>query len=265
MKVVLFCGGLGTRLRELTGEIPKPMVKIGYRPILWYLMKYYAHFGHKDFILCLGYRADVIKQFFLNYEEWISNDFTLSHSKDVKLERNDIEDWNITFVDTGLHANVGQRLMAVRKYVEDEEIFLANYSDGLTDMDLNKMLTTFRESDQVGAFVAVPPSQSFHLVKLEPSGQVTSIRSVRDSDLLINGGYFALRREIFDYMRPGDELVLAPFARLIAERKLLAYRCERFWVMDTFKEQQELTDLYNSGHAPWEVWKRPEDVPGGTR
>ena len=265
MKVVLFCGGLGTRLRELTGEIPKPMVKIGYRPILWYLMKYYAHFGHKDFILCLGYRADVIKQFFLNYEEWISNDFTLSHGKDVKLERNDIEDWNITFVDTGLHANVGQRLMAVRKYVEDEEIFLANYSDGLTDMDLNKMLTTFRESDQVGAFVAVPPSQSFHLVRLEPSGQVTSIRSVRDSDLLINGGYFALRREIFDYMRPGDELVLAPFARLIAERKLLAYRCERFWVMDTFKEQQELTDLYNSGHAPWEVWKRPEDVPGGTR
>ena len=235
MKVVLFCGGLGTRLRELTGEIPKPMVKIGYRPILWHLMKYYAHFGHKDFILCLGYKADVIKQFFLEYEEWISNDFTLSRGgKDLRLERSDIEDWNITFVDTGLHANIGQRLMAVRKYVEDDEIFLANYSDGLTDLDLDKMVRTFRESRHVASFLAVQPSQSFHLVTMAGDGLVSSIRSVKDSDLLINGGFFVLRREIFDYMRPGDELVLAPFERLIAERKLLGYRCERFWCMDTF-------------------------------
>jgi len=258
MKVVLFCGGLGTRLRELTGEIPKPMVKIGYRPILWHLMKYYAHFGHKDFILCLGYKADVIKQFFLNYEEWISNDFTMSRGgKELKLERNDIEDWNITFVDTGLHANIGQRLMAVRRYVENEEMFLANYSDGLTDMDLNRMIETFRATDHVAAFVAAPPSQSFHLVKMEPGGHVTSIKSVKDSDVLINSGFFVLRQRIFEYMRPGDELVLAPFARLIAERKLLGYRCERFWCMDTFKEQQELTDLANSGRAPWELWKTP--------
>jgi glucose-1-phosphate cytidylyltransferase len=256
MKVVLFCGGLGTRLREFTGEIPKPMVKIGYRPILWHLMKYYAHFGHKDFVLCLGYKADVIKQFFLEYEEWISNDFTLSRGgKELKLEKNDIEDWNITFVDTGLHANIGQRLMAVRRYVQDDEVFLANYSDGLTDMNLARMVDSVRATDNVASFVAVPPSQSFHLVKTEPDGHVKSISSVRDSDVLINGGFFVLRREIFDYMRPGDELVQAPFARLIAERKLLAYKYERFWCMDTFKEQQELTDLYNSGHAPWEVWK----------
>lgn len=256
MKVVLFCGGLGTRLREFTGEIPKPMVKIGYRPILWHLMKYYAHFGHKDFVLCLGYKADVIKQFFLNYEEWISNDFTLSRGgKEMQLVRSDIEDWNITFVDTGLHANIGQRLAAVRRYVEDEEIFLANYSDGLTDMDLGKMIDTFRASEHVASFLAVPPSQSFHLVKAEGDGRVTSIQSVRDSDLLINGGFFALRRAIFEYMRPGDELVLGPFNRLIQEKKLLAYRCERFWCMDTFKEQQELTDLYNLGKAPWELWK----------
>ena len=149
MKVVLFCGGLGTRLREYTGEIPKPMVKIGYRPILWHLMKYYAHFGHNDFVLCLGYKADVIKEFFLRYEEWISNDFTLSKGgKELTLENNDIEDWNITFVDTGLHANIGERLVAVRKYVEDEEMFLANYSDGLTDLDLNAMIAQFRASGQ---------------------------------------------------------------------------------------------------------------------
>jgi glucose-1-phosphate cytidylyltransferase len=256
MKVVLFCGGLGTRLREYTGEIPKPMVKIGYRPILWHLMKYYAHYGHKDFVLCLGYKADVIKQFFLNYEEWISNDFTLSKGgKQLTLENNDIEDWNITFVDTGLHANIGERLVAVRKYLDGEEMFLANYSDGLTDMDLDQMISTVRDSDKVASFVAVPPSQSFHLVDLDPKGEVESIRSVSESDVLINGGFFVLRQEVFDYIEPGDELVQAPFSRLIKERKLLGYRYDRFWCMDTFKEQQQLTDLYESGCAPWEVWK----------
>src|SRR5215471_8954268 len=141
MKVVLFCGGLGTRLKDLSENVPKPMVNIGYRPILWHLMKYYAYYGHKDFILCLGYKADVIKQFFLNYEEWISNDFTLSQGgTQLTLANNDIADWNITFVDTGLHTNIGQRLVAVRKYLEGEDVFLANYSDGLTDLDLRQMI-----------------------------------------------------------------------------------------------------------------------------
>jgi glucose-1-phosphate cytidylyltransferase len=255
MKVVLFCGGLGTRLREHTGEIPKPMVKIGYRPILWHLMKYYAHFGHKDFVLCLGYKADVIKEFFLRYEEWISNDFTLQGGKEVTLENNDIEDWNITFVDTGLHANIGQRLVAVRRYLEGEDVFLANYSDGLTDMDLGKMIAEVEATDSVASFIAVPPSQSFHLVDLEPRGSVTSIRPVAESGLLINGGFFVLRQEIFDFIEPGEELVIEPFRRLIEKQLLLGYRCDRFWCMDTFKEQQQLTDIYNSGRAPWEVWR----------
>jgi glucose-1-phosphate cytidylyltransferase len=265
MKVVLFCGGLGTRLREYTGEIPKPMVKIGYRPILWHVMKYYASFGHTDFVLCLGYKADVIKEFFLHYEEWISNDFTLSKGgRELTLENNDIEDWNITFVDTGLHANIGERLVAVRKYVEDEEMFLANYSDGLTNLDLDKMVGQFRASDKVASFMAVPPSQSFHLVDLDAEGHVESIRTATQSGLLINAGYFALRQEIFDYIEPGDELVLAPFARLIKDRKLHGYQYDQFWCMDTFKEQQQLTDLYNSGCAPWQVWKG-EPVGGPTR
>jgi glucose-1-phosphate cytidylyltransferase len=256
MKVVLFCGGLGTRLREYTGEVPKPMVKIGYRPILWHLMKYYAHFGHTDFVLCLGYKADVIKEFFLRYEEWISNDFTLSKGgRELTLENNDIDDWNITFVDTGLHANIGERLVAVRRYVQDEEIFLANYADGLTNMDLNRMIEQFQGSDKIASFLAVPPSQSFHLVDVDACGNVGSIRPVSESDLLINAGFFALRQEIFDYVEPGDELVLAPFARLIEERKLHGYTYDQFWCMDTFKEQQQLTDLYNSGIAPWQVWK----------
>jgi glucose-1-phosphate cytidylyltransferase len=256
MKVVLFCGGLGTRLRDHSGDKPKPMVKIGYRPVLWHVMRYYAHYGHTEFVLCLGYKAETIKDFFLHYEEWISNDFTLSEGgKKVELEGNDISEWKITFVDTGLHANIGQRLMAVRKHVENEEMFLANYADGLTDLQLPDMVDTFRASDKVAAFMAVPPSQSFHLVDLEDDGEVTSLRSVNESDLLINGGYFALRPEIFDYMYPGDELVLEPFARLMKERKLLGYRYDRFWVMDTFKEQQQLSDLVETGCAPWEVWK----------
>jgi glucose-1-phosphate cytidylyltransferase len=256
MKVVLFCGGLGTRLREYTGEVPKPMVKIGYRPILWHLMKYYAHFGHKDFVLCLGYKADVIKEFFLNYEEWISNDFTLSKGgKQLTLENNDIEDWNITFVDTGLHANIGERLVAARRYLEGEEMFLANYSDGLTDLHLPTMIDTFRQSGKVASFMAVPPSQSFHLVDLGNDGDVNSIRPVGETDLLINGGFFVLRQEIFDYIEQGEELVLAPFGRLMEERKLLGYRYDKFWCMDTFKEQQQLTDMFNAGSAPWEVWK----------
>ena len=256
MKVVLFCGGLGTRLREYTGEIPKPMVKIGYRPILWHLMKYYAHFGHKEFILCLGYKADVVKQFFLNYEEWVSNDFTMTKGgREMRLENSDIEDWKITFVDTGLSSNIGQRLVAVKRYVEDDEMFLANYSDGLTDLDLPTMIDIFRGSGKIASFLAARPSQSFHLVDVEGNGEVRSIRPVRESNVIINAGFFCLRREIFDYIRPGDDLVNAPFHRLIAERKLLGYRYDKFWCMDTFKEQQELTDLCNSGKAPWELWK----------
>ena len=204
MKVVLFCGGLGTRLRESAGDIPKPMVKIGYRPILWHVMKYYAYFGHKDFVLCLGYKADVIKEFFLKYEEWISNDFTLSKGgKQLDLVNSDISDWSITFVDAGLHANIGQRLVAARKYVEDEEQFLANYSDGVTDLHLPTMLDALQASGKVASSLAVRPSQSFHLVEVEANGDVTSIRPVSESNLLINGGFFALRREISRLHRTG--------------------------------------------------------------
>ena len=152
MKVVLFCGGLGTRLREYSESIPKPMVNIGYRPIIWHVMKYYAHFGHTDFILCLGYRGDVIKQYFLNYEECLSNDFQLSKGgRELQLYSRDIDQWNITFVDTGHYAPIGQRLKAVEQYLEGEEVFLANYSDGLTDFFLPSMIDHFMASGKVAA------------------------------------------------------------------------------------------------------------------
>ena len=163
MKVVLFCGGLGTRMKEFSETIPKPMVDIGYRPIIWHLMRYYAHFGHTEFILCLGYRGDIIKNYFLNYSECLSNDFVLSQGgREVKVYNNDIEDWRISFIDTGLHANIGQRLMAVRRYLEDDEIFMANYSDGLSDLDLPHYIEHFHKQNKVASFLCVQPSQSFH-------------------------------------------------------------------------------------------------------
>lgn len=255
MKVVLFCGGLGTRLRDYGENVPKPLVPIGYRPILWHVMKYYAHYGHKDFILCLGYRADLIKKYFLNYDECVSNDFTLSKGgKSVKLEHSDIEDWNITFVDTGLKTNIGGRLRLVKHHLEGEEMFLANYADGLTDHPLPKMIDDFKQTDNVGAFLCAHPSQTFHVVSLNGDNTVNGIEYVRKTGLLINAGFYVFRKEIFNYMRPGEELVEQPFERLIAEKKLAGYRCENFWAMDTFREQQELSDRLESGDAPWIVW-----------
>jgi len=256
MKVVLFCGGLGTRLRELSEELPKPMVHIGYRPILWHVMKYYAHFGHRDFILCLGYKADKIKDYFLNYREWVSNNFTLSDGgRKIDLETSDIEDWRITFVDTGRNSNVGTRLRAVRPYLEDEEMFLANYADGLTDLELPHMIESFEASGKVACCLCTKPSQSFHVVQLGQDNLVADIHYVQESNVVINGGYFVLRKEVFDYMREGEDLVVEPFRRLIRKKLLLGYPYDRFWCMDTFKEHSELTQLYESGNAPWEVWR----------
>lgn len=256
MKVVLFCGGLGTRLREFGDNIPKPLVPLGYRPVLWHVMKYYAHFGHKDFILCLGYKADKIKDYFLRYDEAVSNDFVLSQGgRKVDLIRSDIEDWRITFVDTGLHSSIGQRLRSVRHLVEDEEMFLANYSDGLTDMHLPAMIDTFGQSGKTAAFVCAPPSQTFHIVQISEDQRVQQIQPVRDSGLLVNCGFFVFRPALFDYMRDNEDLVGPPFDRLIVADELMGYRYGRFWCMDTFKEQQELTDLCARGEAPWELWK----------
>src|SRR4051812_30542329 len=175
MKVVLFCGGLGMRLREYSENVPKPMVPIGYRPILWHLMKYYASYGHKDFILALGYRADTIKDYFLRYDECLSNDFVLNGQGKPELLNRDIDDWKITFVDTGTHSNIGQRLRAVRKHLEGEESFLANYSDGLTDLNLNRLVEHHHSGGQIATFLCVSPGQSFHSVTLDKDGHVNDI------------------------------------------------------------------------------------------
>ena len=256
MKVVLFCGGMGMRMREYSEAVPKPMVPIGYRPILWHVMKYYAHYGHKDFILCLGYKADVIKNYFRNYDECASNDFVLSGGgKNLELLTSDIDDWRITFVDTGLNANIGQRLKAVEKYLQDQEVFLANYSDGLSDVNLDTLIDIFIKSKRLACFVGVKPRASFHMISVDGEGIVKSIEHISKSGARINGGFFLFRREVFRYIKEGEELVEQPFRRLISEGQLLSYAHNGFWAcMDTFKELQELEDLYRHDNPPWAVW-----------
>ena len=258
MKVVLFCGGQGMRLREMPEPVPKPMATIGYRPLLWHLMKYYSHYGHREFILCLGYRADVIKQYFLNYNECVSNDFILSNGgKNVELLRKDIEDWRITFKDTGLNSNVGQRLVRVKEFVENDEIFLANYADGLSDLPLSKVIDHFKSQNKVACFVGVKPTASFHVASFDHDGVVHEIGHIAKSGSRVNGGFFIFRKEIFNYIKAGEELVDEPFHRLIGERQLIAYPYDGFWAcMDTFKEKQCLEERYARGDAPWEVWRK---------
>jgi glucose-1-phosphate cytidylyltransferase len=176
--------------------------------------------------------------------------------RDIQLQASDITDWNITFVDTGLKANIGQRLKAVEKYLDGEEMFLANYSDGLTDSPLPEMIEKVSSTKNVACFLCAKPSQSFHVVTLEDGNQVNTIQSVQKTDIRINAGFFVFKKEIFDYMKQGEELVVEPFQRLIAEKKIIGYPADRFWCMDTFKEHQELTDMFNLGNTPWEVWKK---------
>jgi len=256
MKVVLFCGGFGTRLREFSETIPKPMVNIGNRPIMWHLMKYYAHYGHKDFILCLGYSGETIREFFLTYDECMSNDFVLSRGgKEVRTFGNDIQDWTITFVDTGIRSNIAQRLLAVRKYLGDDDVFLANYSDGLSDLPLDRHIEKLLATDAVASFVGVRPSQSFSGTQTDEAGFVTKVEYLSKSDIRINGGFFVLRKEIFDYIQPGEELVEEPFQRLIQERRLIAYNYDGFWAaMDTFKDKKRLDAMVEQGDTPWRVW-----------
>ena len=258
MKVVLFCGGLGTRLREHSDTIPKPLVNIGYRPILWHLMRYYAHFGHKDFILCLGYRGDLIREYFLNFNECMSNDFVLSEGgKKIELASHDLNDWRITFVDTGLHSNIGQRLLYVKKYLEGETVFLANYADALTNLPLDDHLADFHKREVIASFVAVPTAQSFHGVSSDNDGIVTSFGRMSDIDFWVNAGFFCLRYEIFNYIENGDELVEKPFQRLIAQRKLAVFRYSGFWQqMDTFKDKIAYDRMEGRGDCPWMLWKR---------
>lgn len=260
MKVVLFCGGLGMRMRAGEDPVPKPMAHIGSRPILWHIMKSYAHFGHTEFILALGYGAQAIKDYFLNYRETASNDFVLSDGGATVTPLNtDITDWTITFVDTGIATPIGERLRRVRPHLDGDEMFLANYGDGLSNVDINNLVDNL-PATHVGSLLAVSPQDSFHVVGVSPAGNLTGLRPVADLDMRINGGYFVLRQSIFDYYAPGEDLVTHACIRAAEEGRFAANRFTGYWAcMDTFKERIELENLNQTGQAPWKVWQ--PDVP----
>jgi glucose-1-phosphate cytidylyltransferase len=258
MKVVLFCGGQGMRLREYSHTIPKPLVPLGDQPILWHVMKYYSHYGHREFILCLGHQGEVIKQYFLDYDECLTNDFVLrGRGTRPELLSRDHQNWKITFVDTGAHASIGERLMAVEGYLRDEESFLANYSDGLTDVPLPEMVKFFNAQGTVASFLRVRPTQSIQAVMADARGFVRGIRDLAVANVAINGGFFVFRREIFRYLRTGEDLVPNAFDRLIERKELSAFSHAGFWAcMDTYRDKRQLEDLLTRGEAPWQVWRK---------
>jgi len=264
MKVVLFCGGLGTRIREYSDNIPKPMIPIGHQPILWHVMQYYSQYGHRDFVLCLGYKANIIKDFFLGYRPQAYADCVVSgYGANVELLGEPEEDWRVALIDTGIWRNIGERLWAVREHVQGEEIFLANYSDGLTDVNLDEMIEVFKKSNKLACFLAVRPPLTYHLADIDANGRVREFRASDRSDIWINGGFFLLRNEIFDYMRDGEELVHEPFQRLIETDLLMAYKHEGFWrAMDTLKDRQVLEDMVEQGKMPWRVSDRLQTRQG---
>ena len=256
MKVVLFCGGHGMRMRDGSSASPKPMVMIGDRPLLWHVMRYYAHHGHTDFILALGYGAKEIKDYFLHYEETATNDFILHSGRDVELLHSDLADWRITFVDTGLHSSIGERLRRVRPYLDDDQYFLANYADVLSDLPLNHVIEQFRVSGAVASLTAVPPQSSFHVLKINDQDQVSDLRPVSEFPLWENGGFFVFRQDVYDALQPGEDLVDGALVRLAERGHLVAYRHKGFWVpADTVKERAQLEALYRSGTRPWAVWE----------
>lgn len=259
MKVVLFCGGYGMRMRDIDGEgMPKPMQMVGSRPLIWHVMRYYAHFGHKEFILCLGYGASHIKDYFLSYDETVSNDFVL-RGGNVELMSSDISDWQITFVDTGLKSAIGERLRRVREYLGDDPYFLANYSDVLTDAPLDDMIKSFHEFGGAASMMIVRPQSSFHTVEVSDAGEVKDIVPSSELSVWENGGFFILSQEIFDLLPPGGDLVEDVCVRLAREGRLYGYRYAGFWKpADTFKERAELDASYLRGEHPWMVWETSE-------
>jgi glucose-1-phosphate cytidylyltransferase len=254
MKTVLFCGGLGTRIRDYSENVPKPMIPVGDKPILWHLMHYYSEYGHRDFVLCLGYKANAVKEFFLNWRQQTYSDCVISDAgRKVEFLGDRLPDWRVTLVDTGLWRNIGQRLCAVREHVKNEEMFLANYSDGLSDAPLPQMIELLEKSGKTGCFLAVRPPLTFHLVEFDGNGEVQRMRASADSDIWINAGYFVFRNKVFDYINEGEELVVEPFERMIADGELIAYRHDGFFrAMDTLRDKQLLEDMVQRGHMPWQ-------------
>ena len=256
MNVVVLCGGKGTRLREKTEEIPKPLVEIGGRPILWHVLKHYAHFGIQDFTLCLGYKGLKIKEYFLESDSWRSNNFALSrgdNGSEIKLLADTLERWNIAFIDTGLGTKTGGRIKKVEPYVEGD-LFMATYADGVADIDIGDLLEFHRRHGRIATVTAVRPASQFGIMKLDEDGRVAEFMEKPRLNDWVNGGFFVFDRRFFSYLEEDSVLEREPFERLAMEGEIMAYRHEGYWAcMDTYKDRTTLDGLWRNRPAPWEM------------
>lgn len=259
MKTVILCGGRGTRLGEHGASIPKALIEIGGRPVLWHLLKIYGHHGLKDFILCLGYLGDSIKRYFLEHQ-WLYSDFTLEMggSVEYRLDKHDQvgEDWRITFAETGLDTNTGGRIKRIEKYLGDDEAFCVTYGDGLADIDLTALVEFHVMHGRLATLTAVHPRSNFGILRIDGDGAVTDFEEKPVMRELINGGFFVFSRRIFDYLDENSVLEREPLQRLASEQQLMAYPHTGFWkCMDTYKDNQEFNQLWETGRAEWMVWE----------
>lgn len=252
LKVVLFCGGYGLRLRDYEPLLPKAVAALGNEPLLLHVMRYYAHFGHNEFILCLGYKGEVVRSV-------LEHAMAARPPASASASAQDTRRWKVRFVDTGLDAKIADRLVAVRPYLGGDQVFFANYCDSLSDADLALLTREHLALGVAASFMCVRPHLSLHHVEVdEETGMVSSIRSIRDA-LRINGGFFILDQRVFDYIEPGDELVEQPFERLIAAGLLHGHVYDGFWsTIDTFKDHMRLSTELARGSAPWQVWRSRE-------
>lgn len=256
MKVVLLAGGLGTRLREETDIKPKPMVEIGGHPIIWHIMKTYAHFGHKDFVVCAGYKGEVIKNWFANFRI-LNSDFTVNFNEELALTfHSQLEEsgWSVTIADTGASTMTGGRIKQIQKYVGDES-FLCTYGDGLADIDLEALLKFHKSHGKIATLTTVKPVSRFGVVEVSPDDQVRAFEEKPQATSSINGGFFVFEPEIFNYLGVNSVLEQEPLRKLAADGELMAFHHEGFWQpMDTYREQQMLNEMWQSDNAPWKVW-----------
>jgi len=260
MKVVILCGGQGTRIRDVTEDLPKPMIPIGDKPILWHIMKNYAAYGYADFVLCLGYKGHVIKDFFINYD-MLTHDFELTLGKPESLKVHStghMEDWRITLVETGLQSMTGDRVRNIKKYIADDDVFMMTYGDGLSDIDIPALLDFHKGHGKIATVTGVRPPGRFGELESDADGMVMEFNEKpQATGGRISGGFFVLSRDIFDYLPESDGLVFEenPLRKLVVDNQLMVHHHDGFWqCMDTFRDYKLLTALWDSGKAPWRNW-----------
>lgn len=257
MKVVILCGGQGTRLREKTESIPKALVEIGGKPMLWHIMKIYASYGYKEFVICLGYKGQLIKEYFMADMRWKYQDFNLdmtNEKKPVKLLNGDRLDWKIDFVDTGEETNTGGRIKQVASLIKEED-FMVTYGDGVADIDIKKLVKYHKKHKKIGTVTAVNATSQFGVLDIKKGNGVKTFCEKPSTEQWINGGFFVFNRKFLKYLGKNDALEKKPLEKLASDGELVAFKHNSYWkCMDTYKDNIQLNKQWASGKAPWRVW-----------